>query len=70
MIGEHHTMPANYCPYCGRYMAMREFQHACDNVNRMRGYKGWCNRCGAPLNVGANDDMANALCHVCQMKIE
>ena len=49
---------------------MRDFTHACDNVNKMRGSKEWCNRCGAPLNVQNNDDHVNALCHVCQMKIE
>ena len=33
---------------------MRDFVHACDQANKMRNYKGWCRRCGAPLKVQAN----------------
>ncbi len=29
-------MPDNYCPYCGRFMMMKEFEHACDRVNVLR----------------------------------
>ena len=63
-------MPTNYCPYCGRFMQMREFTHACDQTNVLRNCKEWCNRCGAPLSVAANDDMDSATCHVCKSRIE
>ena len=62
-------MPTNYCPYCGRFMQMRDFQHACDNVNRMRDTKEWCHKCGAPLHVQQNDDMTEGICHKCKMRI-
>ena len=62
-------MPTNYCVYCGRFMMMREFLHACDETNKLRKYKGWCGRCGTPLSVSVNDDMERGLCHVCQNKI-
>ena len=62
-------MPTNYCIYCGRYMGMRDFEHACDNVNKLRKFKAWCSRCGTPLNIQANDNMEKALCHVCISKL-
>jgi methionyl-tRNA synthetase len=63
-------MVNNYCPYCGRFMQMRDFEHACDMTNKMRGSKEWCSRCGAPLSMQANDDMENAKCHKCQIIID
>ena len=61
-------MPNNYCPYCGRFMQMRDFEHACDSVNRMRDSKEWCTRCGAPLSAQSNDDFERGLCHRCMSK--
>lgn len=61
--------PPNYCPYCGRFMMMKEFEHACDRVNVLREVKEWCSRCGAKLSV-STDDLERALCGVCMSRIE
>jgi DNA-directed RNA polymerase subunit RPC12/RpoP len=63
------SQPPNYCPYCGRFMMMKAFEHACDRVNVMRGTKEWCSRCGAKLSV-STDDLEKALCRVCMSRIE
>ena len=60
-------MPDNYCPYCGRFMMMKEFEHACDRVNVLRGVKEWCSRCGGKLEP-MTDDMDDALCHRCRSR--
>jgi len=62
-------LPNNYCPYCGRFMMMKEFEHACDRVNVLRECKEWCSRCGAKLSV-STDDLERALCGVCMSRIE
>ena len=59
----------NYCPYCGRFMMMKEFEHACDRVNVMRGVKEWCSRCGGRLDP-MTADMEKALCPICTNKID
>ena len=62
-------MPNNYCPYCGRFMMMKEFEHACDRVNVMRGVKEWCSRCGGRLDPMTTDPDSD-LCPMCRNKID
>ena len=61
-------MVNNYCPFCGRFMQMREFEHACDQTAVLRGEKTWCSKCGAPMKT-AQDDYERALCARCQNRI-
>ncbi len=62
-------MPDNYCPYCGRFMMMKEFEHACDQVNVAQEMKPWCSRCGGRMDP-MTADVEKALCHVCRSRIE
>ncbi|MFH0815331.1 MAG: hypothetical protein V1934_00730 [Methanobacteriota archaeon] len=60
-------MPDNYCPFCGRFMQMREFEHACDRVNVLRGVREWCNTCGGRLDITIDNTDAG-ICQRCASK--
>ena len=62
-------MAVNYCPYCGRFMMMKEFDHACDQVNVANDRKEWCTRCGGSMDPMTCDNEAG-LCHICRNKID
>ena len=49
-------------------MQMQEFEHACDQVARMRDEKEWCSRCGGRMNL-KTDDTEKALCYKCMSRI-
>jgi len=71
IINQYHvyvSMP-NYCPFCGRFMQMQDFEHACDRVNVARGVKEWCSRCGGRLDLRV-DDPETAICHICASKLD
>ncbi len=61
-------MVNNYCPFCGRFMQMQDFEHACDQVAIMRDEKEWCSKCGGRINP-KTDDMEKALCHRCMSRV-
>ena len=60
-------MPVNYCPFCGRFMQMLEFEHACDRVNILRGVHEWCNTCGGRLDI-TTDNIDVGICQRCTSK--
>ena len=59
----------NYCPYCGRFMMMKEFDHACDRTNQANEMKEWCSRCGGKTDPMTADN-ETGLCHVCRSRID
>lgn len=62
-------MPVNYCPFCGRFMMMKEFEHACDPVNIANDFKEWCARCGGRVDP-ATADPESGLCAICRSRID
>jgi len=62
-------MADNYCPYCGRYLGMKDFVHACDNTAKMRNEVKFCRRCGGVLNP-MYDSMDEAKCQQCRRGAE
>jgi hypothetical protein len=66
---EGRCMADNYCPFCGRFLMGKVFEHACDRVNRLRDCREWCRSCGARLDV-MQDNRDEALCHLCSGRLD